>query len=39
MIIMRPQGVQVKSLGILEFASRTNLRWNKDFEEFEGRRG
>jgi hypothetical protein len=29
--------VQVKSLGILEFASRTNLRRNKEFEEFEGR--
>jgi hypothetical protein len=36
-IIVRPEGVRVKSLGILEFASRTKIRRNKYFEEFGGR--
>jgi hypothetical protein len=34
---VKPQGVREESLGILEFAARTKLRRDRDFEEFEGK--
>jgi hypothetical protein len=34
---VKPQGVRAESLGILEFAARTKLRRDRDFEEFEGK--
>jgi hypothetical protein len=38
-IIVKPQGVRVESLEILEFATRTNIRKDRGFKEFEGRGG